>query len=197
MANRCYFECYVPISSLKGEIREYWDEYIDKIIPLFDDIDSVDSNVLTTIIKKYIPKFDSRKHPLLPYAKIDREYYVYIDDMQFKYCIPDQFLACFDRDDEFIPSIDKAKYEAATKEEKETLENSYKNFLLKTNVKKAKRLLETHLANEPQSNKQYISFGEDILKFLSDKDDKSIITLFSGEVCFDDSVEELLSYSPA
>lgn len=197
MANRCYFECYVPVSSLKGEIREYWDEYIEKIIPLFEDIESVDTSILITTIKKHIKNFDMSKHSLIPYTQIDEEYYVYIYDMQFKYCIPDQFLACFDKDDEFIPSIDKAKYEAATKEEKEALENSYKYFWLKTNAKKAKMLLENHLTNESQANEQYISFGQEILEFLSDKDDKSIITLFSGEVCFEDSVEQLVSYQPA
>lgn len=197
MANRCYFECYVPVSSLKGETKEYWEEYINKVIPLFDDIDSVDYNTLVSTIKNNIQNFDINKYPVQPYAKINGEYYVYSDDIKFKHCIPDQFLACFDKDDEVIMSVDKSKYEAATKEEKEELENSYKHFIFKTTAKKAKNLLKTHLDSISKENEDYISFGEYILEFLSDKDDKSIITLFSGEICFDDSVEQLFSYLPA
>lgn len=114
--------------------------------------------------------------------------------MEFKYCIPDQFLACFDSKDTFEPNVNKKEYEELSEEDKMHYDYIYKYFRLKTTALKAKKLLTKHLEGQ---NTEYINFGNKVLDFLSSKDDKSIIELFSGEVCLESSVEEVLSYIPA
>ena len=197
MANTCYFESYTPINKLKGEKKEYWEKYVEKIIPQFENIDSVDYHTLNSAVMAALPEYKEKRYPIKLYAQIDGEYYAHDEDMVFKYCIPDQFLACFDKEDSIKSSVDKSKYELASEEEKEELECSYKSFIFTTTAKKSKNLLRNHLDNIPKENTEYISFGEQIMEFLSKKDDKTIIRLFSGEVCFDDSMETFFSYFPS
>lgn len=193
MSGKCYLECYVPVSSLIGEAKEYWDSYIEKVIPKTKENKPKDSAELKAIVKNTLSSFDENKYGLTPHSFIDGEYYVYGGDMKFKYCIPDQFMACFDSKDVFETNINKDKYDALSEEDKIHEDYVYKYFRLKTTASKAKRLLKEHLKGQ---SPDYINFGNQVLEFLESKDDKSIIELFSGEICLESSVEDLFSYVP-
>lgn len=198
MSNKCYLESYVPVSSLEGKPREYWYEYINKVVPLFNDVMKADESELHKAIENNLSSFKEKRYPISPYDFIDGEYYVHNGDITFAYCIPSQFMACFDKDDLFKTNINKKEYDEASEEDKMHYDYVYKSFWLTTTALKAKTLLRKHLEfiDKTEENENYIEFGNIVLDFLSSKDDKSIISLFSGEICLESSVEDLYSYAP-
>lgn len=196
MANRCYLEAYAPVSSLEGDRREYWDKYISIIIPKFDNIEEANSSDIEAILREDFKEFELKRYPIKPYCCIDEEYYIHIGDMTFSYCIPDQFLACFDKNDKIETNVNKEEYDALSEEDKVHYDFMYKFFRFSSTAKKAKELLKDHLDSVNKEQTQYIEFGNQILEFLSSTDDNSIISLFSGEVCMEDDIDSILSYIP-
>lgn len=200
MANRCYLESYVPISSLTGEKGEYWASYVEKVVPKFEDIFSAESSDVEKVIKETITNIDVSSYPVKPYALVDGEYFVHDGDMTYNYFIPDQFLLCFDKDDKIETNVNKELYDSLSEEEKGEYDLQFKFFKINSTALKARELLMKHLNSIDNKSKEYTGYlemGNRVLNFLSQKDERAIISLFSGETCMDDSVDSIITYFPA
>lgn len=182
MSLKCCLEIYGPISSLTGKKRDYWQQYIERIIPMFYNLEDLDEDILKDTIKNEINCFDEKQHALKPYDCISGEYYVCDETILFEKFIPNQFLACFDIDDiEYTTSYCEV-----------TEDYIQEPFILKTTALKAKSLLANHLKLASYKNLDYIKFENDLLNLISSKSDDSIICLYPGDIYLKSNIEELL-----
>ena len=182
MANKCYLEVYVPHTSLEGEIRRYWEDMKTHIYDRVSDIS--DSNEIIRLIAQYLPQYNEKGYPIKPYTIEENTMYVYGDELKFKFIIPDQFLDCFDENDELAKTVTKEMIDSDNVD----FDNQFSAFWLKSTTGKAQGLLKERL-EKSENNKEYVQFGNDTLEFLGKFPEDSKVVLFSGEILFDEAPE--------
>lgn len=184
MSQKCYLEVYSKHNELKDFKKvEYWDKYIKLIDPILSDMkEPINSTALSKKINELLPEFKDEYYPVRYHSKVGEDYFVYNNQISFKYNIPDTFLMPFKKGQErFSYNTDF-----------ELMDDLFSGCHLeyKTTVREGLPLMEKRMEFLKDSN--FKTGCEQVVKFLKDMPLDSILVLNSGDIYIEDSPQYVL-----
>lgn len=184
MSSKCFLEVYSKHTDLKDMNKvKYWDKYIELIEPKLSELrknNKLDS--LKDIIDELMPEFADCHYPQVYQSKKGNDYFVYNNQLFYKYFVPDTFLMPFK----------KGQEEVHYKEDSDCSEEqfSWGHIKYTTTVKEGVEVMEKRMCTLDESD--FKTGCTEVLNFLKSMPLDSILILDSGDIYIEESPKYIL-----
>lgn len=184
MSNKCYLEVYSKHNELSNQKEvEYWNKYIELVEPILSEITNPANGLISRDkVNELLPEFKNERYPLRYYSKDGDDYFVYNNQLCFKYFVPDTFLMPFKKGQENI--YYNSDYDPINDQ------FSGCNFSYTTTIRDGLAVMNKRVQILEDSD--FKTGCNEVLEFLKGMPLDSILTLKSADIYIEESPECML-----